>query len=159
MLTVNAAEHPLMNRFHKPGDEKRSVVIVQPSGYEDWLSCRNPDEARSFLTLYPAAEMHAEPYPLPPRKARSTSTPPEKYTMLNTPTVDELMAEAFAPGCDPRSNEYKRGVRAMLERKINGKTIPLPYDPGTAQADAYMAGWDEGRRIWHELQPANNDAE
>ncbi|MGT2471648.1 SOS response-associated peptidase [Paraburkholderia terrae] len=68
MLTVNAAEHPLMKRFHKPGDEKRSVVIIPPTGYEDWLSCRNPDEARSFLNLFPADEMAAEAYPLPPRK-------------------------------------------------------------------------------------------
>ncbi|TAM06405.1 MAG: hypothetical protein EPN70_06005 [Paraburkholderia sp.] len=68
MLTVNAAEHPLMKRFHKPGDEKRSVVIIPPDGYEDWLSCRNPDEARSFLNLFPADEMAAEEYPLPPRK-------------------------------------------------------------------------------------------
>jgi putative SOS response-associated peptidase YedK len=51
MLTVNANEHPLMKRFHKPGDEKRSVVIVPPATYEDWLGCRNTDEARSFLNL------------------------------------------------------------------------------------------------------------
>jgi putative SOS response-associated peptidase YedK len=67
MLTLNANEHPLMNRFHKPGDEKRSVVIVPPAAYEDWLSCRNTDEARSFLNLYPPEEMGAEPFPLPPR--------------------------------------------------------------------------------------------
>lgn len=28
MLTINADGHPLMQRFHKPGDEKRSVVIL-----------------------------------------------------------------------------------------------------------------------------------
>ena len=67
MLTVNADEHPLMKRFHKPGDEKRSVVIVAPAAYEDWLSCRSTDEARSFLSLYPSEEMAAEPSPLPPR--------------------------------------------------------------------------------------------
>ncbi len=38
MLTVNANEHPLMKRFHKPGDEKRSVVIVPPTSYDDWLN-------------------------------------------------------------------------------------------------------------------------
>lgn len=68
MLTVNANEHPLMRRFHKPGDEKRSVVIVPSAAYGDWLSCRSTDEARSFLNLFPADEMAAEPYPLPPRK-------------------------------------------------------------------------------------------
>jgi putative SOS response-associated peptidase YedK len=69
LLTVNANEHPLMKRFHKPGDEKRSVVIVPPMAYDDWLNCRSTDEARSFLSLYPAEKMDAEPYPLPPRRA------------------------------------------------------------------------------------------
>ncbi len=68
MLTVNADEHPLMKRFHKPGDEKRSVVIVPPSEYENWLACASTDEARSFLQRYPADLMSAEAYPLPPRK-------------------------------------------------------------------------------------------
>ncbi|WP_313063646.1 SOS response-associated peptidase family protein [Paraburkholderia sp. LEh10] len=49
MLTVNSDEHPLMKRFHKPGDEKRSVVIVPPTEYADWLSCRSVDEARFLL--------------------------------------------------------------------------------------------------------------
>lgn len=30
MVTVNADTHPLMSRMHKPGDEKRSVVILRP---------------------------------------------------------------------------------------------------------------------------------
>ncbi|GJH30763.1 SOS response-associated peptidase family protein [Caballeronia novacaledonica] len=68
MLTVNADDHPLMKRFHKPGAEKRSVVIIPPTEYEDWLSCKSTDEARSFLQLYPADAMHAEPFPLPPRE-------------------------------------------------------------------------------------------
>jgi len=52
MLTVNANEHPLMKRFHKSGDEKRSVVIVRLDAHGDWLSCRGTDEARSFLNLF-----------------------------------------------------------------------------------------------------------
>lgn len=28
MLTINADEHPLMNQFHKPNDEKRMIVTV-----------------------------------------------------------------------------------------------------------------------------------
>ena len=68
MLTVNADEHPLMQRFHKPEDEKRSVVIVPRGTYDDWLACRSTDEARSFLNLFPAEEMAGEAYPLPPRK-------------------------------------------------------------------------------------------
>lgn len=74
MLTVNAAEHPLMKRFHKPGDEKRSVVIVPPDEYSNWLAARSPDEARSFLNLFPADAMHAEPRPAPPRVAKPKIT-------------------------------------------------------------------------------------
>ncbi|MFT4437890.1 SOS response-associated peptidase [Caballeronia sp. 15715] len=76
MLTVNADSHPLMRRFHKPDAEKRSVVIIRPDAYEDWLACRSTDEARSFLQLYPADEMHAEPFPLPPRAPRAK--PPDE---------------------------------------------------------------------------------
>lgn len=71
MLTVNSDEHPLMNRFRKPGDEKRSVVIVPATQYGDWLSSRSTDDARSFLQLYPADAMHAEPFLLPLRKPKT----------------------------------------------------------------------------------------
>jgi hypothetical protein len=75
MLTVNSSDHPVMRRFHKPGDEKRSVMIVRPGDYDDWLSARSTDEARSFLNLFPAEEMKAEAYPLPPRKPRDAAQP------------------------------------------------------------------------------------
>jgi len=48
MLTIND-DHLVMRRFHKPGVEKRSVVIVQPGDCDDWLSCRSTGEARSML--------------------------------------------------------------------------------------------------------------
>lgn len=67
MLTVNADNHPLMKRFHKPGAEKRSVVVLRPEEYDDWLGSRTVDEARSFLNLFPADEMAAVAAPKPPR--------------------------------------------------------------------------------------------
>lgn len=39
MLTVNADDHPVMKRFHKPGDEKRMVVILDQADYLPWLTC------------------------------------------------------------------------------------------------------------------------
>ena len=73
MLTVNAENHELMRRFHKPRAEKRSVIIVRPEQYQDWLGCRTTDEARSFLNLFPANEMAAAPAPIPPRRPKPKS--------------------------------------------------------------------------------------
>lgn len=61
MITVNADDHPVMSRMHKPADEKRSVVILQPDDWEEWLMTSNVEVARSMLQLYPAHEMIAEP--------------------------------------------------------------------------------------------------
>jgi len=54
-ITINADEHPVMNRFHKPGDEKRSLVVIPEGRYDDWLNCRNPELAKTFLLPYPPA--------------------------------------------------------------------------------------------------------
>ncbi|RJG03868.1 SOS response-associated peptidase [Noviherbaspirillum sedimenti] len=62
MLTINADHHPLMRRFHKPGDEKRMVVILEPDQYADWLQA-DAEEARSFFTTYPAEKLQAAPAP------------------------------------------------------------------------------------------------
>ncbi|EMN1928518.1 SOS response-associated peptidase family protein [Burkholderia ambifaria] len=61
MITVNADGHPIMSRMHKPGDEKRSVVILRPDDWEEWLTTSNVEAARAMLQLYPADEMTAEP--------------------------------------------------------------------------------------------------
>jgi putative SOS response-associated peptidase YedK len=60
-ITINADTHPVMRRFHKPGDEKRSLVILPPETYDDWLNCRSPQQAESFLTNYPPELMQAHP--------------------------------------------------------------------------------------------------
>lgn len=72
-------------------------------------------------------------------------------------TVDELMTQAFSVPRDPRSAEYKAGVRAVLDYRLHGKQMSLPFRIGTAAADAYFAGTDEGHRIWRDLraQPQN----
>lgn len=52
MLTINADGHPVMGRFHKPGDEKRSVVILPDGAWGDWLRSKSETEARCMLTLF-----------------------------------------------------------------------------------------------------------
>ncbi|MDQ0036641.1 hypothetical protein J2W30_004416 [Variovorax boronicumulans] len=53
-------DNPVMSRFHKPGDEKRMVVILDPEEYDEWLSCPVQNAPRFFrqwmgqLETYPA---------------------------------------------------------------------------------------------------------
>jgi putative SOS response-associated peptidase YedK len=60
MITVNADGHGVMGRMHKPGDEKRSVVILRPDDWEEWLTTSNVEAARAMLQLYPADELAAQ---------------------------------------------------------------------------------------------------
>lgn len=48
LLTVNADHHPLMSRMHRPGDEKRMLLIVPPERCADWLNA-TPEQAARFL--------------------------------------------------------------------------------------------------------------
>ena len=59
MLTINADGHPLMQRFHKPGDEKRSVVILPDDAWGDWLRAKSEEAARGFLRLFEASGFEA----------------------------------------------------------------------------------------------------
>jgi putative SOS response-associated peptidase YedK len=68
MLTVNADGHPLMQRFHKPTDEKRSVVVLDPEDYEGWLNARTEAEARSYLRLFDPDMMTTEADPKPAKE-------------------------------------------------------------------------------------------
>lgn len=72
MLTVNADGHALMARFHAPGDEKRSIVVVPPSRYHAWLSA-TATEATRFLETFDAGAFVAQADPRPPR----TKKPPQ----------------------------------------------------------------------------------
>jgi putative SOS response-associated peptidase YedK len=59
MLTINADDHPLMRRFHKPGDEKRMVVLLDDDQHDAWLNATT-DEARTFFCQFRADRLHAE---------------------------------------------------------------------------------------------------
>lgn len=74
MFTVSAPGHAVMKLMHAPGKEKRSVVIIPRPQWAAWLACRDPELARSFMTLYPAEKMIAAPAPLTPDSARNSGT-------------------------------------------------------------------------------------
>jgi len=53
---------PIMNHFHKPADEKRSVIVLTEQQYLPWLEAKN-SEAPSFLNLATEGYLTSEPAP------------------------------------------------------------------------------------------------
>ena len=62
LLTVNADDHPLMRRMHKPGQEKRMLALLDPAEFDEWLE-RPPAAAFELLRQYPPELLHDEPSP------------------------------------------------------------------------------------------------
>ena len=62
LLTINADHHPVMKHFHKPNDEKRSIVVLQDNDYTKWLNA-NHNQARDLLALAPNDFLASEPSP------------------------------------------------------------------------------------------------
>ena len=56
MLTIDAGDHPVMTRLHKPEDEKRTVVPLRPELFNDWLNA-TPESAQSLLQLNSIPEL------------------------------------------------------------------------------------------------------
>ena len=88
MLTVNADEHPVMKRFHRPEDEKRMVVILHPSEYAEWLGC-TVEEAKRFFKRW-EGPLVAEPLPLPPRAPKASSVRTAKPRKPEPPETGQL---------------------------------------------------------------------
>jgi putative SOS response-associated peptidase YedK len=67
MLTVNADDHPLMSRMHKPDprlapdqQDKRSLVVVEPEDFDTWLVGTH-EQARALIRLAPVERFEAAP--------------------------------------------------------------------------------------------------
>lgn len=67
----------------------------------------------------------------------------------------KIFGDAFARPRTPRSDAYKFGVLDVLKFRfgeqpnVKGKDL---YMPGTAEADAYWSGCDEGHRLYREYE-------
>lgn len=75
--------------------------------------------------------------------------------------VNQLIEDAFAPSLKrlERSPEYINGARALLLQQIIGKPLACLYHHGTAAADAFFAGVEEGRSIYaRHLSNQQNDS-
>lgn len=84
----------------------------------------------------------------------------EYASFLESESLDEatnaVFNAAFDPETyrDPRSAEYKSGVKAGIKYRLlklkgseNFEILKCPYPPGSAQADAWYSGCQEGNRL------------
>lgn len=71
-----------------------------------------------------------------------------EFTMA---TAKSLHDEAFEQARTPRSEPYKAGVLAALRNNAvdGGGPHGCKHAPGTAEFDAFFAGMDEGRDLYH----------
>ena len=60
MLTINATGHEVMKHFHKPEDEKRSIVVLNNSDFLKWLKA-DYEEAKKLLELAADKFLNTEP--------------------------------------------------------------------------------------------------
>ena len=70
LMTVNADSHPVMCNYHRPGEEKRMVVLLDASQYDAWLDA--PAEGpMDFMQACPPERLAAtgEPVERAPAKA------------------------------------------------------------------------------------------
>jgi len=62
MLTVSADEHEVMRQFHKPGDGKRTPVIILQENFGQWLGADLPTAAQ-MVSWASMSVLQAEPQP------------------------------------------------------------------------------------------------
>lgn len=62
--------------------------------------------------------------------------------------VCDIVTAAFSNSRCPRSVEYRDGVTQLLLHRALGRRLLCPHTPGTAQADAWFAGLEEGKALW-----------
>ena len=67
MLTLNADQHPLMKRFHKPGDEKRTLAILEQGDWQRWQEAK-PADALALLSGPDIEKFTCEAAPLASKK-------------------------------------------------------------------------------------------
>ena len=62
--------------------------------------------------------------------------------------INRLFEDAFTTPRGSRSDEYKQGVLAALRFRFDSEKISCPFAQGTAAADAFFSGLEEGHTLW-----------
>ena len=75
MIAVNADGHPVMQRFHKPSEEKRMVVVLDLANHMAWLTC-SVEQAPTFFRQWMGA-LDAVAAPLARASRAAPALPPQ----------------------------------------------------------------------------------
>ena len=59
MLTVNAGDHSVMRDYHRPGDEKRMIVLLREVDYDAWLDAA-AQHSMDFMRLSAPETLNVE---------------------------------------------------------------------------------------------------
>ena len=81
MLTINADGHPLMQRFHKPDDEKRMLVLLDPGQYEGWLTGELVNDPAVYRP-WEAERLVAAADPMAPRGRKPAAPAPASDSLF-----------------------------------------------------------------------------
>lgn len=85
-------------------------------------------------------------------KFRTTMTMDERLNAVNF-----LHSEAFFPERDPRSAEYQAGVMWALKTRFELPVARSAAKVGTAALDAWYAGVNEGKDLYHDWLTNRSD--
>ena len=66
----NADQYPFISQFHKPEDEKRSIVVIEPEHRQDWLNMHHED---AFELLKPMGAGYVAEHLPKPKKTLKTA--------------------------------------------------------------------------------------
>ena len=69
-LDFNADQYPFISQFHKPEDEKRSIVVIEPEHRQDWLNMHHED---AFELLKPMGDGYVAEHRPKPKKPLKTA--------------------------------------------------------------------------------------
>ena len=68
-MTINADDYPFMSQFHKPEDEKRSIVVIEPQQRMDWLNMTHESAYKLLLPM--SGDYLAEHCPKPKKPLKT----------------------------------------------------------------------------------------
>ena len=132
-ITINATGHPLMGKFHAPGDEERQQVVIPPNLRDEWLRLTNAEDARRFFIHVPADEFDSAPTP---KTARATTKKTKVRSAEESPKIEgqpqateppkPIAPDLLGDSPPPKPVRTKAGSATKKEKAPKPPPAPAP---------------------------------